>query len=189
MTNRPSWVKSVRTLLCTTGFGEAWFNQGVGDQITFLKLFKARCIDIFKQNWQSELTESSRARFYRAIRHTFGFSNYLNCVTIKSHRVALTRLIVSSHRLRVETGRWERPVVPPESRYCPSCPGKIEDEFHLILECTRFTNDRKRLIPKYYWHRPSMIKVVDLLSSNRKSLLQRIAKFVHLALKTRQNTN
>ena len=100
---------------------------------------------------------------------------------VKSHRVALSRLIMSSHYLRIETGRWERPPIPRQDRMCNVC-HKLGDEYHFLLECLSFQELRKRSIPKYYWNRPSMYKCVDLLRSNNKKVLKNLAKFVFMCL-------
>ena len=47
-------------------------------------------------------------------------------------RMAFTRVRLSSHRLRCETGRWSR--VPSDQRVCPHCDGEaVQDEEHLFL--------------------------------------------------------
>ena len=46
-------------------------------------------------------------------------------------RTEFSRFRLSSHRLKIETGRWAR--LPPEERLC-LC-GKIQDEEHVLLEC------------------------------------------------------
>ena len=46
-------------------------------------------------------------------------------------RINFTRLRVSSHRLRVETGRWSR--TPADQRLC-QC-GSIQTEKHVVTEC------------------------------------------------------
>ena len=47
----------------------------------------------------------------------------------------------------------------------------LEDEFHFVLQCTKYNDLRKKYIKKYYWHRPSTFKLVQLLSvKNRKEL-------------------
>ena len=48
-------------------------------------------------------------------------------------RITYTRLRLMSHRLKVETGRWTRPVTPRERRLC-SC-NAIQTEEHVLLEC------------------------------------------------------
>ena len=48
-------------------------------------------------------------------------------------RMAFTRIRLCSHRLRSETGRWNR--VPKEQRFCPHCNNEtIQNEEHL-LQC------------------------------------------------------
>ena len=181
--NRPSWIKSVRDLLRSTGFADVWLCQGVGDKNLFLKVFKSRYVDIFQQQWQINLDDSPKALFYRSIKSHHVFSSYLDKVNAQTHRIALTRLIVSSHKLRIETGRWTNPVTPREERFCPHCPrNKIEDEYHFLFECILYNELRKRFIPTYYWKRPSMFKLVDLFNTENKALIQRVAKYVYLAM-------
>ena len=46
-------------------------------------------------------------------------------------RMAFTRVRLCSHRLRSETGRWNR--VPSDQRFCPHCGGtSIQNEEHLF---------------------------------------------------------
>ena len=55
----------------------------------------------------------------------------------------MSRIQLSSHRLMMETGRWDRPhSIPYEERKCIVC-DTIEDEFHFILECSRYADIRK----------------------------------------------
>ena len=68
-------------LLFQCGFGEAWYNQGVGDTEIFMNLFKQRVYDIYKQSWESRLRDSSRATFYRAIKDMYVKSNYMRFPT------------------------------------------------------------------------------------------------------------
>ena len=48
-------------------------------------------------------------------------------------RIAFSRLRLSSHRLRIETGRWAR--VPQEQRLC-QCGAAVQTERHVLVECT-----------------------------------------------------
>ena len=160
--NKPSWTRNVKLLLCSHGMGQAWYNQGVASVDIFLKLFKERLLDNFRQNWHSRIDSFSRADFYKHIKLGHCPSNYLEIVIPKTHRNALARLFVSSHTLRVETGRWARPVTPREERKCYLC-NKLEDEYHMVLECKLYKAIRGQLIPSFYWQRPSMFKLIDLM--------------------------
>ena len=181
--NKPTWARSVKNLLCTTGFAEVWFNQGVPDIGSFISLFKQRITDMFIQNWRGQLDNSSRARFYRTIKPEFSTSKYLDLVECKSHRIALTRFITSSHTLKIETGRWTRPKTPINNRLCQHCINKVEDEFHILTECPLYRTIRQRLISNYYVINPSMYKVVQLLTSSRKRDIISLAKFIYAAFK------
>ena len=112
---------------------------------------------------------------YRQVVDQHMFHRLLDIIPCK-YRIALTRLIVSSHRLRVETGRWERPVVQYESRLC-HVRHKLDDEYHFLLECDRYAELRARLIPRYYWVRASMYKCIQLLSSNNRKTVRLLSKY------------
>ena len=172
-----SWVRAVRKLLFEHGFGEVWYNQGVGHEEHFLAVFKLRANDMYKQNWNTRLSDSSRADFYKLYKRNFGTSLYLSEITRKSHRVALTRFFTSSHRLRIETGRWERPTPPPRhQRLCNTCK-KLDDEYHFAMECSLNQTLRKELIPPYYWKHPSMYKFLQLLNTENTKILGNLAEY------------
>ena len=174
-----SWCRSVRIMLFQFGFGDAWYNQGVGNVDVFCKCFRQRVYDIYKQGWIGRLCDSTRVDFYRIYKDNFSFSVYLDIVDVKAHRIALTRLIMSSHSLWIESGRWERPVIPRNNRLCTNC-HKLDDEYHLLLECTLLQDLRNRFIPKYCWYRPSMIKCLELLKCKRRKVTRNLAKCVYI---------
>ena len=154
-----AWTKRVWRCLVATRCGRPWY---------FSESFKQRLLDIFCQNWGDRLSMSSRAVFYRSVKENWEFSEHLETVQVTEHRRALCRLIVSSHQLRIETGRWERPSVSREMRHCELCNNGIEDEFHFLLECPVYSSIRKQLIKRYHWNRPSMYKLVQLFNSKRR---------------------
>lgn len=57
-----------------------------------------------------------------------------------SFRIAFTQLLLSSHPLAIERGRWaprDRPyVIPDHLRFCRFCTNGVEDETHAMFECT-----------------------------------------------------
>jgi hypothetical protein len=51
---------------------------------------------------------------------------------------------------------------------CTHCTkNELGDEFHYILDCSFFEQDRKICIPKYCCSRPNVLKYKLLLSSKR----------------------
>ena len=165
-----NWAVHVRKLLCELGFYEVWLQQGVGNVNILLSIFKQRVGDHFQQVWNNGLSNSSRAVFYRSISH-FRFQDYLEIITVKKFRTALSKLRLSSHRLEVETGRWARPnAIPFEERLFKVC-NKLKDEYHFVLECPIYLNLRKLYVNPYYFNRPNMYKMVELFitTSNQRT--------------------
>ena len=61
------------------------------------------------------------------------------------HEIA--RLRTSTHKLVIETGRYQRPVVPSNERLCKVCNiWQVEDEVHFITQCTAYTKHREVLL-------------------------------------------
>ena len=66
---------------------------------------------------------------------------------------------ISSHHLRIETGRWAKPKpIPLEDRLCKYCSdSKIDNESHFLLGCATFMNKTRcfesklsTLVPDFY---------------------------------------
>ena len=121
--------------------------------------------------------------FYREVIGTHSFQNMLDVITVPGHRAALVRLICSSHRLYIETGRWSRPKITRNERKCATC-NKIDDEYHFLLECSTHSLNRIRFIKKYYRKRPSMSKCIQMMATSNKKELRNLAKYVYTCFKT-----
>ena len=130
----------------------------------------------FVQKWNEELNQSSRAIFYRSIAN-FEFSAYLDIITVRKFRFALAKLRTSSHSLEVEMGRWARPErIAVENRKCKHCQ-ILEDEFHFILECPLYSNIRTLYVKRYFYTRPIMFKLTELMSLNSKKTNKKLSYF------------
>ena len=175
-----NWARNVRDLLCNTGYADIWRAQGVFEPNSFCRAFKVRLWDIFRQEWSGRIALTSKARFFFAIKETHEFYKSLDFVEDVRHRSALCRLIGSSHCLGVETGRWTTPITPLNERKCTRC-NKIDDEFHFMLECKRYEDLRKKLIPSYFYKRPSMFKCIQLFTSDHVKTIRNLAKFIYCA--------
>ena len=80
----------------------------------------------------------------------FQFQLYIDKVVTRKFRVALSKLRHSSHRVLIESGRWNRPQpIPREQRLCAIC-NNLEDEYHLLFECPLYNNERVAFLKPYY---------------------------------------
>ena len=64
---------------------------------------------------------------------------FYNCDLPEHKRIALTRIRLSSHHLKIETGRWSR--IPRDQRLC-SC-GEVQTEEHVLCFCDRSSHLRQ----------------------------------------------
>ncbi|KAL4236926.1 hypothetical protein ACF0H5_005312 [Mactra antiquata] len=182
--NKPNWCSLLKSFLCNLGFYDAWFFQDIGNVDIFLSCVKQRLNDNFIQNWNSRLANSSRALFYRNISN-FRFQPYLNILNITKFRYSMARLRVSSHRLHIETGRWNKPrSTPINERVCTNC-HILEDEFHFILECTLYSELRNIYIPTYFRNNPSMFKLIELFNTENRALVIKLGTYIQKAFEFR----
>ena len=63
----------------------------------------------------------------------------------------------------------------------------VEDEFHFLLECRLYNEIRKKYIKKYYWGRPNMIKLKELMITNNERMLLNLAIYTERAFKIRSD--
>ena len=78
-------------------------------------------------------SHSTKRRTFRQLNTTLD-SPKLYCGQVPEYkRIAFTRFRLSSHRLRVETGRWLR--IPREERLCNCGSVSVQDEKHVLLVC------------------------------------------------------
>ena len=149
-------------------------------------LAKQRIHDQFYQNWTARLNNSTRAIFYKNIAE-LKFQPYLEVLNIVKVRTSLSQLRVSSHRLCVETGRWNKPVsIPFNDRKCSFC-NVLEDEYHFVIQCQVFSELRQQFIPKYFWEHPSMYKFLELMNSDNTNLIRGLGNYVNKAFMLRNS--
>ena len=94
--------------------------------------------------------DHNKLRFYKQLKGTFGLEPYIENVPNRSQRAWLTRFRVSAvANLRIECGRWTRPVTPLENRKCQYCSSDLlDDEMHAILICGTMTIKRNCFLGK-----------------------------------------
>lgn len=116
---------------------------------TLCDLLKIRFKQIWKKiiNAPSSINRSggNKLRTYCKFKSCFGMEYYLRCDLNSKFQKIIARLRLSAHKLRIETDRYnsKNAYIPPECRLCTNCDlGKVEDEFHFILECPKYDSDR-----------------------------------------------
>ena len=97
----------------------------------------------FSKLWNDEI--STKLDFLRKFKTKYEREDYLNTVKNFKHRKYFTRLRLSNHPLRIETGRYFGEL--RHERICKFCSLKeVESESHFLLFCTLYDHLR---IPFY----------------------------------------
>ncbi len=89
--------------------------------------------------------DDNKLRTYATIKSKIDRESYLQYIKNTKHCNALTKLRVSSHKLRIETGRYEK--IPPEKRTCSLC-NVPETEIHFLIECHKNHCNRQTFLAK-----------------------------------------
>ena len=56
---------------------------------------------------------------------------------------------------------------------------------HFLLECILYEDLRKQYIKKYFWHRPNMLKLRELMSAKNRNIIKNTAIYIEKAFKFR----
>ena len=124
---------------------------------------KQNCCSEFIQFWKKEKASQNKLSFYNIIKPEFGYEDYLSTLP-RDIRRHVTRLRISAHTLKIETGRYntKRGNARLLEKVCDFCTEKtfsntllhelpffdpiIEDELHVLVTCPKY-NIPRSLIP------------------------------------------
>ena len=191
-----NWCTHVQNILNEAGMQSVWVEQYISDRdLAILKetLYKSYMDKCLANICDSE--NNPKLRTYKLFKNEFKLEKYLTHAYNINYTVALTRFRISSHNLRIETGRYTKPnKTPVDERICLYCSSQtIEDELHFILECDLYTDERSRLLQISYDSIPGFIymtkedKFISMMSSNETAMVKQLGKYLHDCFKKRSD--
>ena len=140
--NLKSWSANVKTLLNSLGISYLWNSQSISQ--LQLNMVIQTIHDQFYQEFYATIDTSSKLETFRTINKHFKLENYITSIDIDKHRIALSRLRCSAHKLVIEEGRFRG--IERNLRICPLSPMNIiEDEYHFLLVCHTYRELRKNI--------------------------------------------
>ena len=182
---KSKWLENIKSLITKNGYGNIWTNSNDFSRKWFRSSFKQKVKDQYLQTWNSLVSKSSSGVNYKIFKNEFGLNDYFLKLNNKQCRI-LTAFRTRNHKLPVETGRWNN--TPLSDRICHLCQSDIGDEFHFIMKCTFFNDQRLRYIKPYYRNHPNVCKMSELMNHPDKNTLKNLTSFVELIMKTVTNT-
>ena len=176
------WINYVQSILINLGRYDIWIRQSENTSPYLGKQIKSNLCDQFPQSWTAELQSSSKGKNYSIYKNHTNRENYINTLSGPSLLI-MFKFRTANHKLPVEVGRWAN--VELSDRKCLLCQNnQIGDEFHYLLECPFFLNERKQYIDPYYFRRPNILKYSQLLNITNESKLIRLSKFMKIIMKS-----
>lgn len=177
--NKPSWYGTISSIL------ENLPELQKSDIQYFKHEIKKSTYNYFIEQWKEDHIKNidGKLRTYVNLKTNFGRENYLSLMNNSEQRRNLTRLRISCHHLRIESGRYLN--IPLSDRTCLHCSsGDIEDESHFLLSCSKFVEQRQIMseqIAKYcsnYKTLSSNNKLIWLLNNEDLHILNAIGTFL-----------
>ena len=105
--------------------------------------------------------------------------------------VGIAQLRTSTHKLAIETGRYQRPVVPSNERVCRICnSGQVEDEIHFIGQCTAYNEHRKLLIQEMnltQFTGSEEEQVTIIMTSTKEEDFESLGQYILKCFRTRKD--
>jgi hypothetical protein len=175
---RSPYLTCVKTTLENLGLNEYWINQGNLNisPFRFKNIVKRKLKDQYIQEWKADVDSKSSCYNYRQYKQDFGLEKYTTRLSNNNIRL-LARFRTLNHKLPVQMGRYNN--VPRNERICEKCDmGVLGDEYHYLLICPQFAEQRKRYIPTKYFSIATKIKFGHLLSTKSRNILLRLTNFI-----------
>ena len=187
-----TWVSQIEQILNINNLQKFWVDQLPLDDHDLKNLNISLQVK-FTQNWEENIDKFPILRFYKKFKTNFVIEPYLYLIKDNKLRKTLSKFRLSSHSLKIETGRHTKPKTPLEKRTCTLCNfNAIESEEHLLLHCPLYQEERIYLFSKIISHgvhiennsNPNSV-LISLMSSNNSDILFNLCKFLDKAFKAR----
>ena len=137
--------------------------------------------------WTDQIQQGGnqgKLRTFKKFKTNLDFENYITEISYIKHRQAVTKLRISSHRLPVESGRYNN--IPFDQRICRHCNlNEVGNEQHYLMQCSNptFNEIRSNFILKLHQINNSFLLFnnqdlfVYIMSMKDKTIMKLVAKF------------
>ena len=146
----------------------------------FTAAFKRKLHDQYLQTWSSLVDQASSGKNYNLFKESLNMNKYFSFLSTKYCRI-LTFLRTRNHRLPIKTGRWSS--IPTSERICQLCNADIGYEYLYIMQCSFFSEQRRRFFKPYYTRKINTIKFNELMNHNSKSVIRNLSFFIEIIIK------
>ena len=118
-----NWVSHVKQLLCSIGLQDTWREQRIENSKRFMNDIEITIKNDYINIWRQATTCAPKLRTYITFKKSFNIKHYLLFLPNIKDITAMAKLRLSSHCLRIETGRHKN--LPIKDRICLRCESEI----------------------------------------------------------------
>ena len=143
-------------------------------------------------DYLNDRTKNKKLALYKDIKNVFKFEEYLDSIKHYNQRRCLTKFRISSHKLNIERGRYVN--INRNERLCKQCESQnIEDEFHYLMKCPKYSDIRKKLFSaanetvRNFMQMSDQSKFLILLKNESTLITEATAKFIHHGMYIRKD--
>ena len=167
---------------------------------TLVKMLVCKCKIDFIEGWKSELFDDKRKqhgnklRMYRMFKDYFEVEPYLQTCINQKHRMSLSRLRLSCHKLQIEIQRYSKTYIEPEKRICKMCNlDMCEDELHFLIQCPKYEDERSSLLKCVYDVSPNVEgldakgKFIYIMSAPNIKIIKALGMYVYKCFQLRND--
>ena len=148
-----NWVYHFHNYLCSINLQYICHTNTNFNVKCVLNNFDSAMSRVNEQSWYESVNQyagpsghgRNKLRTYKLFKSEFKPEPYVTMIMARSNRSALARFRCGVAPIRIETGRYERNVVPACERTCFNCVNDVEDEFHVLMRCALYDDLRDDL--------------------------------------------
>lgn len=169
------WILKIKKNLDSSGMSYIW-NDPYEINIPWVKkTLNLRLIDMYEQNWLSEVYENSQCKNYRIFKARLVLEK-ISLSLSNRDRLSLCSFRCGNTKIPAIAGRFLN--IDHNDRLCELCTsGSIGDEFYYLFQCMAFISDREHFVKRYYRLGPNTLKMAQLSTTSNKRVQRNLATF------------
>ena len=143
--NMNSWYNEVKSIFENCNLSETFQGGFLFDLKSTVNTAKQQLLQKQQSRIKIECLQKPKLRTFTKFKEFFDTPAYITRPLSFIQRKFLAKTRLGCLEIRLETGRWARPRIPEEARICQVCQNfdeNVEDEFHFIFECFKYSSLR-----------------------------------------------
>ena len=158
------WITHIKSIIQSCGLEGLSADRTRKNKHPFIHkiLHEKRCGEFCRDALRGIGSPDGKLRTYALFKRDSGCEKYLHEIKNAALRQSLTKFRLSNNVLNIEKGRHTVPKTPRGKRFCPFCPGRVEDEVHFLMECPVYRAPRVEMVDAAVGRDPSFSQKTTL---------------------------